>query len=199
MVLLNKVKLKARFAKENIMPALKIFGKRIGGPKEEDMSKRISGDDKIAPNFDVPKRASRVDFSEMTSKGPNMGKVNKVTKKEVSVEGNLGSVDRSNPDVIGPNMGQVITAPNDIAPNFTPIQNTAAPEMDLQDKARRSMGFKKGGKVKDSTMTFETYTKTGKKAGLKTVPVKKMASGGMTASKRADGCCTKGKTRGKIC
>ena len=29
-------------------------------------------------------------------------------------------------------------------------------------------------------------------------PVKKMAKGG-TASSRADGCCTKGKTRGKIC
>jgi hypothetical protein len=27
---------------------------------------------------------------------------------------------------------------------------------------------------------------------------KKMASGGMTASKRADGCATKGKTRGKF-
>ena len=29
-------------------------------------------------------------------------------------------------------------------------------------------------------------------------PVKKMASGG-TASSRADGCCVKGKTRGKMC
>ena len=29
-------------------------------------------------------------------------------------------------------------------------------------------------------------------------PVTKMASGGMTASKRADGCATKGKTRGKM-
>jgi hypothetical protein len=28
--------------------------------------------------------------------------------------------------------------------------------------------------------------------------VKKMAKGGMTASKRADGCCTKGKTKGRI-
>ena len=28
--------------------------------------------------------------------------------------------------------------------------------------------------------------------------VKKMASGGMTASSRADGCCIKGKTRGKM-
>ena len=28
--------------------------------------------------------------------------------------------------------------------------------------------------------------------------VKKMAKGGSTASKRADGCCTKGKTKGKF-
>ena len=179
MVLLNKVKLKARFVKENIMPVLKIFGKRIGGPEEEDFKKRISSDDKIGPNLRVPGRMARQDFSEMTSKGPNMGKVNKVTKKEVSVEGNLGSVDRSNPDVIGPNMGQVITAPNDIAPNFTPIQNTAAPEMDLQDKARRSMGFKKGGKVKAKT--------------------KCMASGGKVSQlAKANGIAVRGKSRGRI-
>jgi hypothetical protein len=59
-------------------------------------------------------------------------------------------------------------------------------------------GMKKGGKVKAPTMTFETYTKTGKKAGLKTVPAKKMSNGG-TASSRADGIAVKGKTRGKIC
>jgi hypothetical protein len=58
--------------------------------------------------------------------------------------------------------------------------------------------YKKGGKVKAPTMTFETYTKTGKKAGLKTIPVKKMSNGG-TASSRADGIAVKGKTRGKIC
>ena len=29
-------------------------------------------------------------------------------------------------------------------------------------------------------------------------PVKKMAKGGMTASKRADGCAVKGKTKGRI-
>ena len=121
------------------MPALKIFGKRIGGPKEEDMSKRISKNDKIAPNFDVPKRASRVDFSEMTSKGPNMGKVNKVTKKETSVEtptGDIGSVNRlGNPEAIGPDMSKAIK------------EVAIEKEMDLQEKARKSMGFKKGGKV----------------------------------------------------
>jgi hypothetical protein len=45
--------------------------------------------------------------------------------------------------------------------------------------------MKKGGKVKTKA---------------KTEPVKKMASGGKasSASSRADGCCIKGKTRGKM-
>ena len=45
-----------------------------------------------------------------------------------------------------------------------------------------------GRKIKESVMG------TNKPAE----PVKKMAKGG-TASSRADGCCVKGKTRGKIC
>ena len=61
-------------------------------------------------------------------------------------------------------------------------------------------GMKKGGKVKAATMTFETYTKTGKKAGLKTVPVKKMASGGKVSQlAKANGIAVRGKSRGKIC
>jgi hypothetical protein len=60
--------------------------------------------------------------------------------------------------------------------------------------------YKKGGKVKAPTMTFETYTKTGKKAGLKTVPVKKMATGGKVSQlSKANGIAVRGKTRGKIC
>lgn len=55
-----------------------------------------------------------------------------------------------------------------------------------EDKAKGGMTGKK----------FMSFSKTGKPAGMKNVT--KMASGGMTASKRADGCCTKGKTRGKM-
>jgi hypothetical protein len=54
---------------------------------------------------------------------------------------------------------------------------------------KEAQGMKKGGKVKSPTMKYETYTKTGKPAGMKTVKV--------SASKRADGCCVKGKTKGK--
>ena len=50
----------------------------------------------------------------------------------------------------------------------------------------------KGGEVKKPQ--YMAFTKTGKIAGMRDV----MAKGGMTASKRADGCCVKGKTRGKI-
>jgi len=52
---------------------------------------------------------------------------------------------------------------------------------------------KKGGVIKSPK--FMSFSKTGKPAGMKKVT--KMASGG-SASSRADGCCTKGKTRGKM-
>ena len=54
--------------------------------------------------------------------------------------------------------------------------------------------MKKGGKVKSKYMSF---SKTGKPDGMKSV--KKMASGGMTASGRGDGIAQRGKTRGKMC
>jgi len=43
------------------------------------------------------------------------------------------------------------------------------------------------------TAKYMSFTKTGKPAGMQDV----MAKGG-TASSRADGCCVKGKTRGKM-
>jgi hypothetical protein len=54
--------------------------------------------------------------------------------------------------------------------------------------------FKKGGKIKSPTMSFQTYSKTGKKTGMKTI---KMSSGGKvsSASSRGDGCAIRGKTR----
>jgi len=53
---------------------------------------------------------------------------------------------------------------------------------------------KSGGVIKSAK--FMSFSKKGKPAGMKKVT--KMASGGMTASSRADGCCSKGKTRGKM-
>ncbi|NDB60302.1 hypothetical protein EB001_17885 [bacterium] len=113
-----------------------------------------------------PSVASRVDFSDEKI-GPKFPK--KVTKKEVTVEGERGSVDRSNPDVIGPDMSKVNKEAAKPAREFTAMemaQNLMSP------------GYNK------------------KKGGM----IKKMAKGGSvsSASKRADGCATKGKTKGRI-
>ena len=59
---------------------------------------------------------------------------------------------------------------------------TAEEDANRNAAVRRLMsGMKKGGKVKAKAKT-----------------PKKMAKGGSTASKRGDGCATKGKTRGKM-
>lgn len=136
-----------------------------------------------APDFSSPKVMKRKYFG--ADKGPNFSvkkspKTVKVTKKETSVEtptGDIGSVDRMNPDVIGADMSATnIPAPvvdmSREAGLVDKIRNIGAGKsdrsswVDPMDQARRSMGFKKGGKV--------------------------------TASSRADGCAVRGKTRGKI-
>jgi hypothetical protein len=111
---------------------------------------------------------SRVDFSN-DKMGPNFNNVKKpikVTKKETSVEtapGDIGSVDRTK-DVM------------ESAPDMSKVNKAVAEEkwMDPLEQARRSMGFKKGGKVK----------------------AKKMAGGGFVT--KANGCAIRGKTRGRI-
>jgi hypothetical protein len=68
-----------------------------------------------------------------------------------------------------------------------------------QAKINKILGMKSGGKIKDPTMTYQTYSKTGKPAGMKTVTVKKASGGSVSsASKRADGCAIKGKTKGRM-
>ena len=58
-----------------------------------------------------------------------------------------------------------------------------------KQEAKDSAIAKKQEKAYNESLTTEN-----KRMGGMT----KMAGGGMTASKRADGCCTKGKTRGKM-
>jgi hypothetical protein len=58
-----------------------------------------------------------------------------------------------------------------------------------KQEAKDSATAKKQDKAYNESLTTES-----KKMGGMT----KMAGGGMTASKRADGCATKGKTRGKM-
>ena len=133
------------FKKKSPMSADGIDRELEGRPANPDFPGKlgISPSDKIGPKFNVPK---------------------KVTKETVTVEGERGSVDRDNPDVIGPDMGKINKAAADIA------------DVDMQEKARKSMGFKRGGKTKC------------------------MSSGGKasSASRRADGCAIRGKTRGRM-
>jgi hypothetical protein len=67
-------------------------------------------------------------------------------------------------------------------------------ETDANEKARREYS----GRYEDGTRlpSEENYKGDGMKRGGK---VTKMASGGMTASRRADGIASRGKTRCKIC
>jgi hypothetical protein len=109
----------------------------------------ILPNEKIGPNFKVPK---------------------KITKEKVSIEtpsGDIGSVDRT-ADVIGPNMSQVI---KDVAP-IKPTRDFTATEMAQNLMSPGYNKMKKGGAVKSKP---------------------KVSS----ASKRADGCAIRGKTRGR--
>ena len=58
----------------------------------------------------------------------------------------------------------------------------------------RGLMGRQGAPMFGANANFE-FAKGGK---VKNKPVKKMAKGGSTASKRADGCATKGKTKGRF-
>jgi hypothetical protein len=113
--------------------------------------------------------ASRTDFSN-EKMGPKFKAPKKMAKEKVETSpGDMGSVDRT-ADVIGPDMSTV----NKEAAK--PTRDFTAMEM-AQNIMSPGYNKKKGGMIK----------------------TKKMSSGGSTASKRADGCAQRGKTRGKMC
>jgi hypothetical protein len=64
---------------------------------------------------------------------------------------------------------------------------------DAIEESKRDAQDRKAAKLQDKAYNESLTTESKKKGGMT-----KMASGGMTASSRADGCCTKGKTRGKM-
>jgi len=118
--------------------------------------------------------SSRVDFSD-EKMSPKFKVPKKITKEKVSVEtpsGDIGSVDRT-ADVIGPDMSKVI---KDMVAT-KPAREFSATEMAQNLMSPGYNKMKKGGAVK------------------------KMSSGGKvsSASKRADGCAMRGKTKGKMC
>ncbi|CAB4848231.1 MAG: hypothetical protein F2774_03940 [Actinobacteria bacterium] len=113
-----------------------------------------------------PTTGKRVDFSD-EKMGPKYKRPVKVTKKEVEIEatpeGEYGSTHNID-TTLGPDMGKT-------------FKTTSEPSSDLQENARRSLGFKKGGKVKS----------------------KCMASGGKVSQlAKANGIAVRGKSRGRI-
>jgi hypothetical protein len=157
------------------MAELKILGKTLDEWKESSFPSKLAAAKAKAKAGQI---SNRVDFSDEKI-GPKFRAdtkpVKKITKEKVSVEtpsGNIGSVDRT-ADVIGPDMSKVI---KDVAAT-KPARELDAMQM-AQNLMSRGYNMKKGGKVK----------------------AKKMASGGKvsSASKRADGCATKGKTKGRM-
>jgi hypothetical protein len=143
---------------------------RIGGKTINELL-AMGGKSKSTGNI-----SSRTDFSDEKI-GPKFRAdtkpVKKITKEKVSVEtpsGDIGSVDRT-ADVIGPDMSKVVKE------TIKPVREFTATEMAQNLMSPGYNKMKKGGAVK------------------------KMSSGGKvsSASKRADGIATKGKTRGKIC
>jgi hypothetical protein len=141
-----------------------------------------------APDFSSPKVSKRKYFGKDT--GPNMGKVNKpkkrkpvkVTEKEVTVEtmptGEIGSVDfNTEVAMTAPDMGRT---------------NIPAPVVERSINASRRN--EDPSKVVDSDRStwIDPQRQAQKMMGFK--------AGGKvsSASKRGDGCCVRGKTKGRM-
>lgn len=127
------------------------------------------------PQWMKDNEARIANFKSETKKSPAKSTPVKLTKKEVTVEtpasdlGNIGSVDRTNPEVIGADMGRTKPAPVEERSFNAPSSRVDKSAWeDPMVQARRSMGFKKGGSVK------------------------------LSASSRGDGIAQRGKTRGHI-
>ena len=74
-------------------------------------------------------------------------------------------------------------------------RSEAKDRMIMENREPREDNMKRGGMTKKPQ--YMSFSKTGKPAGMRNVT--KMASGGATASRRADGIAQRGKTRGKMC
>ena len=82
-------------------------------------------------------------------------------------------------------------ADNEVKRETRGVQKPA--NFDAIEEAKRDAQDRKAAKLQEKAYNESLTTESKKKGGMT-----KMASGGMTASSRADGCCTKGKTRGKM-
>ena len=108
-------------------------------PKKEDRSKYITEGE----NVGVSRTAEVV--KDVTKKTPK-----KITTEKVTVEapaadlGNIGSVDRTNPEVIGADMGRTKPAPIEERSFNMPKDEGS------RFSTRNPMGMKRGGSVKSS-------------------------------------------------
>ena len=161
--------------KDEDMPKLKIFGKEITEPEMRILGKtgeerRAARELQKASKENLsPTQAFRTDFSD-EKMGPKYKTGKKESKKTETKEGERGSVDRTDEvKSSGPDMSKV-----------NKEDAKSARELTATEKAQNLMS--------------PGYNK--KKGGM----IKKMSSGGKvgSASRRADGCAMRGKTKGRI-
>ena len=146
---------------------------RIGGKTVNEI---LAMGSKSKPSGNI---SSRTDFSDdkIAPKFKAPKKINKepVKEKVETPSGDIGSVDRTD-DVIGPDMSKITKVDEEKENKVKAAREFTAMEM-AQNLMSPGYNKKKGGMIK----------------------TKKMSSGGSTASKRADGCAQRGKTKGKMC
>jgi hypothetical protein len=92
-----------------------------------------------------------------------------------------------------PAMEDIMTAEQVPASRAAPIMAGDVDAMMGRSAQNDMAGMKKGGKVSAAQAVHKH-----ERAKHKGQPLTKMAKGGSTASKRGDGCATKGKTKGKF-
>jgi len=142
-------------------------------PKADDMSRRITEGSNVGVSRTAEVKAPGKPKRSVTDKKEATKVVN---VKEPVVEANIGSVDQTE-EVIGPDMGRAAKmAPVEERSFNAPskvVDSDRSTWIDPMVQARRSMGFKKGGSVKSSSKAS-------------------------SASRRGDGCCVRGKTKGRM-
>jgi hypothetical protein len=144
-------------------------------PKADDMSRRITEGSNVGVSRTAEVKAPGKPKRSVTDKKEATKVVN---VKEPVVEGNIGSVDftpevaASAPDLARTNIPAPVEERSFNAPSKV-VDSDRSTWIDPMVQARRSMGFKKGGSVKSSS---------------------KVSS----ASRRGDGCCVRGKTKGRM-
>ena len=205
--------------KDRTSPAQRLYNRNLSQSAEDispDMA-RGSGkvmkrtdfsDEKTGPNFRQPQRASRIDNSDGSRVGPNMGQVNKASSAKPKAAVAIIAVPKSTTPDMDTSKGTTGSRSDFSAGEVSPFAKRA-------EAATEPSAPEKGGlRVKaseDDTPLRESSTQAGEDpmdqarrvmGGMKRGgSVKKMASGGSTssASRRGDGIATKGKTKGRIC